>query len=211
VEKSEILHVDANDKSATIIADLSNPHSIPENVADTFICTQTLNFIYDVKKAIHGIHRILKPGGKAIITVAGLSQISRFDMDRWGDYWRFTDKSLKKLLGECFDEEDIEIVTFGNVHSATMFLHGLAIEEVDKEKIAVKDENYQVLLGAIVTKKAPVAQSFLSTNFDKMLTTLAFFLIYPMQSKLKVYHTKIEQTVGAVAEMTNELEALITL
>lgn len=152
VEKSEILHIDKNNKKATIFADLSNLATVQENIADTFICTQTLNFIYDVKKAIEGIFKILKPNGKAIITVAGLSQISRFDMDRWGDYWRFTDKSLKCLLCESFDEQDVEIEIFGNIHSATMFLQGVAIEEVDKNKIIVQDNNYQIILGAVVTK-----------------------------------------------------------
>lgn len=154
IEKSEILHVDPTAPNATIIADLSNPETLPENLADAFICTQTLNFIYDVKSAIQGIHKILKINGKALITVAGLSQISRYDMDRWGDYWRFTDKSFKRLLSERFDENDIEIVILGNAHSATLFLQGIAIEEVDKNKIAVSDPNYQIILGAVVTKKA---------------------------------------------------------
>lgn len=152
VEIVEILHVDKNDKSATIIADLTQPESVPENIADTFICTQTLNFIYDVRTAIKSIHKLLKPQGKAIITVAGLSQISRFDMDRWGDYWRFTDKSLKILLTEVFPENDVQIEIMGNVYSATMLLHGIALEEVNIAKLAVKDDNYQVIIGAIITK-----------------------------------------------------------
>jgi SAM-dependent methyltransferase len=153
VEKAEILHVDANDKNATIIADLSKPETIPANVADVFICTQTLNFIYDVKKAVEGLHKILKSNGKLILTVAGLSQISRFDMDRWGDYWRFTDKSLKRLLSEYFAEEDIAIEVYGNAHTATMFIQGIATEEIDINKMAFKDNNYQVLIGAVVTKR----------------------------------------------------------
>ncbi len=152
VEKSEILHVDSQFKEATIIADLSNLSSIPENIADAFICTQTLNFIYDVKEAILGIHKILKPNGKALITVAGLSQISRFDMDRWGDYWRFTDKSLHKLLSEAFGTENVTVQTFGNAYSATLFLQGVAIEEANMTKIKSQNADYQMILGAIVTK-----------------------------------------------------------
>jgi SAM-dependent methyltransferase len=153
VEKSEILHVDSQFEGATIIADLTDIDSVPENIADVFICTQTLNFIYDVKKAISGIHKILKPQGKALITVSGLSQISRFDMDRWGDYWRFTDKSLKLLLSESFGEDNVEIQIFGNAYSATLFLQGIAVEEADVEKIKAQSADYQVTLGAVVTKK----------------------------------------------------------
>jgi SAM-dependent methyltransferase len=153
VEIAEILHVDKNDKSATIIADLTVSDSVPDSIADTFICTQTLNFIYDTQTAVKSIHKILKPGGKAIITVAGLSQISRFDMDRWGDYWRFTDKSLRLLLAEKFGADNVHIEIMGNVYGATMLLQGIAFEEVNIAKLAVKDDNYQVILGAVVTKK----------------------------------------------------------
>jgi SAM-dependent methyltransferase len=153
VVQSEILHVDPTAANATLIADLTQPDSVPENIADAFICTQTLNFIYDVNSAVCGIHKLLKPNGKALITVAGLSQVSRFDMDRWGDYWRFTDKSLRRLLAAHFEEADIDITTFGNAHSATMFLQGIVMEEVDKRKIGVQDPDYQMVIGAVVTKK----------------------------------------------------------
>jgi SAM-dependent methyltransferase len=198
VEKSEILHIDKNDKKATIIADLSDVDTIPENIADSFICTQTLNFIYDVKKAIKGIHKILKPNGKAIITVAGLSQISRFDMDRWGDYWRFTDRSLKKLLMESFNEADIQIEIFGNVHSATMFLQGIASEELDKHKIEVKDHNYQIVLGAIVTKRAPEKEtttpSVLAYALNVFLVYIGF-LYHSFSIKSKLATMKIEESL----------------
>ncbi len=151
--KVDILHVDAEAEVATLIEDLTNIKTIHENMVDTFICTQTLNFIYDTKTAVKSMHKILKVNGKALVTVAGLSQISRFDMDRWGDYWRFTDKSLRNLLSEVFGEENVEIQIFGNSYSATMLLQGVATEEVDFNKIAVKDPNYQVILGAIITKR----------------------------------------------------------
>ena len=30
--------------------------------------------------------------------MSGISQISRYDMERWGEYWRFTDASTKRIL-----------------------------------------------------------------------------------------------------------------
>jgi SAM-dependent methyltransferase len=153
VTSAEILHIDENFSDATIIADLSEPSTIPENWADVFICTQTLNFIYDIAHATESIHKILKPNGKAIITVAGLSQISRFDMDRWGDYWRFTDKSLYKLLSKTFGEKNIEIKVFGNSFAATMLIQGIALEEVEKKKLLLTDTNYQLIIGVVATKQ----------------------------------------------------------
>lgn len=154
VTSAEILHIDENFADATLIADLSKPISVPENWADVFICTQTLNFIYDIENAVKSIHKILKPNGKAILTVAGLSQISRFDMDRWGDYWRFTDKSLHKLLSKAFGENNIDIKIFGNSFAATMLIQGVALEEIDEKKLLLTDPNFQLIICVVATKRA---------------------------------------------------------
>jgi hypothetical protein len=43
----------------------------------------------------------LKPGGVLLATVSGISQISRYDMYRWGDYWRFTTLIGGKTVCPC--------------------------------------------------------------------------------------------------------------
>ena len=144
----EILHVDRSNRKATIIGDLTQPETLPDKTVDCFICTQTLNFIFDVRKAIEGCFKLLKDGGVFLGTVSGISQISRYDMNRWGDYWRFTDLSLKKLFAEYFREENISIQMFGNVFAANAFLQGLALEDIeDKSLLNVRDIDYQVTLG----------------------------------------------------------------
>jgi hypothetical protein len=94
----EILNFDDSNKNATIIGDLTKPETLPENTINCFICTQTLNFIFDVQNAIIGCYKLLCPGGVLLATVSGISQISRYDMNRWGDYWRFTDLSINFLF-----------------------------------------------------------------------------------------------------------------
>ena len=148
VTSFEILHIDTSNRKATIIGDLTQPKTLPEKIADCFICTQTLNFIYDIRRAVEGCLRLLNDGGVFLGTVSGISQISRYDMDRWGDYWRFTDLSLKKLFSETFQEGNITIRTFGNVFAANAFLQGLALEDIeDKSLLDVNDPNYQMTLG----------------------------------------------------------------
>jgi len=148
VTSFEVLHVDKSDPKATIIGDLTQPDTLPERMVDCFICTQTLNFVFDVRRAIEGCFRLLKDGGVFLGTVSGISQISRYDMNRWGDYWRFTDLSLKRLFAEYFGEANITIQTFGNVFAANAFLQGIAFEDVeDKSLLDVNDPDYQVTLG----------------------------------------------------------------
>ena len=66
-----------------ISGDISKIKSLPTIKLDTIICTNVLNFIFDVKSALKGLHRILKNDGRVILTVAGpATHISRYDMKR---------------------------------------------------------------------------------------------------------------------------------
>jgi hypothetical protein len=146
VEKYEILQCRDDNPQATIIADLADLSTLPQNKIDCFILTQTLNFIYDFKEAIKGLHFILKEHGVALVTVAGISQISRYDMDRWGDYWRFTDLSIKKAFEDVFGQGNVEVVVYGNVLSAIALLEGISSEELSHEELFYIDKDYQVTI-----------------------------------------------------------------
>ena len=86
VTSSDILHADASNPRATLIADLADADEIASDSFDCFICTQTLTYVYDVAGAVATIHRILRPGGVLLVTVPGISQMSPYDRDRWGEY-----------------------------------------------------------------------------------------------------------------------------
>lgn len=154
VTEYNILHFDNSNQLANIIGDLSKPDTLPKDYFDCFICTQTLNFIYDIKSAIKGCHQLLCKNGVFLGTVAGISQISRYDMERWGDYWRFTDLSVRKMFTEVFGEGNVEIITYGNALAATAFLQGLAVEEIPiKNKLLIPDNDYQIIIGIKAIKR----------------------------------------------------------
>jgi len=154
VDKYEILHYDNSNKNATIVGDLTNIESLPENKVNCFICTQTLNFIYNPQDAIKGAYKLIKPGGVFLCTVSGISQISRYDMDRWGDYWRFTDLSIRKLTEAVFGKDNVEITIYGNVLAATAFLQGLSVDDLpDSTLLNDVDADYQVTLGIRAIKR----------------------------------------------------------
>jgi len=152
VERFEVLHA-VDDGSGTIVGDLTDCSTLPENAMDCFICTQTFNFIFEVQKAVQGAHHLLKPGGVLLASVAGISQISRYDMERWGDYWRFTDASLKKLFTAVF-KGGVEVESHGNVLAACSFLQGVVVEDLpDRSLLDRKDPDYQLLLTVVAKKE----------------------------------------------------------
>lgn len=151
VGKALTLHVN-KDRGDDIIGDLVTGDGIPENIADCFIMTQTLPFIYDIHSAVKNTMKLIKPGGCILCTVPGITQISRYDMDRWGHFWSFTDLSLRKLFEEIVPAANITINSYGNVKSATSFLYGLAAEDLSKKDLDYRDNDYQVIITAIVIK-----------------------------------------------------------
>jgi SAM-dependent methyltransferase len=146
--QSDVLHVELGNSQATIVADLTKAEHLPSDTFDCIILTQTLQFIYDVPAAIKTLHRILKPAGVLLVTVSGISQISREDMERWGQYWSFTSLSIQKLFQEVFAPDKLEVTAYGNVLSAIAFLHGIVTEELQQSKLDYHDPNYQVLITA---------------------------------------------------------------
>ncbi len=152
VTQSDILHVEAGNPQATLVADLTQADHLPSDTFNCIILTQTLQFIFDVPAALQTLHRILKPGGVLLVTVSGISQISSEDMERWGQYWSFTTRSTQRLLETVFEPDQVIVTAYGNVLSAIAFLHGLAIQELDPAKLDYNDPNYQVLLSARAVK-----------------------------------------------------------
>jgi SAM-dependent methyltransferase len=152
VIKSEVLHAVPGNPLATLIADLSTGEGIPISHFDCIILTQTLQMIFDIRSAIQTCYGALKPGGILIGTVPGISQISRYDMEKWGDYWRFTDLSIMKLLGESFSQANITVNTYGNVLSTIAFITGLATMEINQNELDYCDKNYQLIISFRATK-----------------------------------------------------------
>lgn len=146
VETSHILHVQAGNPKATIIGNLATGENLSSESFDCIILTQTMHLIYDIKGVVETVHRILKPGGVVLVTLPGISQISRYDMNRWGDFWRFTTASAERLFGERFAQDFVSVRAHGNVLVANAFLTGLASKELTIEELEHEDGDYQVLI-----------------------------------------------------------------
>lgn len=137
----------------TVVADLSRPDDCPAEIADCFVCTHTFNFIFDVAAAARSSWKLLKPGGTLLATVAAITQISQFDCERWGDYWRFTPDSVRRIFQPVFGN-DLEISSFGNLAAAIALLRGEAVEDLpDLSLLGGADPDYPIVI-ALVARKA---------------------------------------------------------
>ena len=145
VTRQDVLHVEPGNSAATIVGDLSDPDVLPPGAFDCLVLTQTLQYVSDFRAAAMHMHRALAPGGVLLLTVPGVSSIDRGEWrDRW--LWSFTEKALRLVFEPVFGPANLEIEAVGNVHAATCFLQGLAVEEVDEGKLAHHDPAFPLVV-----------------------------------------------------------------
>ena len=154
IAQSSVLHAQPGNPQATLVGNLETGQGVPSDTFDCVILTQTLQHTYDVRAAVQSVHRCLKPGGVVLATVPGISQISRYDMDRWGDFWRFTTRSAERLFADAFGRETVEVDSRGSVLTAIAHLHGIAAEELRPDELEHDDQDYQVLITIRAVKPA---------------------------------------------------------
>ncbi|HKK19638.1 MAG TPA: methyltransferase domain-containing protein [Alphaproteobacteria bacterium] len=154
VTRADVLHYVEGNPQATIVGDLTDAPHIADNTFDCIIFTQTIQMIYEPRAAFQTLHRILKPGGVALVTSAGIAKIGRrLGRDPWGEYWHFTAQSMDRMVREFWPAEGISVTTYGNVMSACCFLHGLAAEELLPEQLDARDEDFEVIVAARLQKE----------------------------------------------------------
>ena len=143
-------------KNFSVVGDLTKKETLPENAFDCFICTQTLNCIYDLKEAVQTIKNLLRPGGVALITLPSLTQLSGYDSERWGDFWRFTPASADRLFRDVFSDagDSVNVTAYGNLVAAITLLRGAAVEDMPNSDALLNFDPEYPVVTCVKVKKA---------------------------------------------------------
>jgi glycosyltransferase involved in cell wall biosynthesis len=152
IVQQDILDLSGDNPSATIVGDICDPRTLPANRYDCMVMTQMLQFIFDVRAAVAQMHRALKPGGVVLLTVPGVSAIEASPSRRGSWCWSLTSVAAHRLFSDVFGADNVEVRARGNVYAATTFLHGLALEEVDKARLDIDDPSYAVIVTVCARK-----------------------------------------------------------
>ncbi len=154
VVQRDVLHVDPAHPGVTLVGDLGRGTGLPAGRYDCFICTQTLQYVFALPAAVRHARQLLRPGGVLLLSVPGISAISPYDRDRWGEHWRFTPQSVQRLLADAFGAAAVQVQGHGNVLAAVGFLHGLACEDLTPHELDHADDRYPVLITARAVRRA---------------------------------------------------------
>jgi SAM-dependent methyltransferase len=135
----------------TIQADLVSAPKIPSDNFDCIILTQTLQLIYDLPSAVVTLHRILRPGGVLLATFPGITHTQD---GQWAKHWcwSLTPASGRRLFGEVFPPEALQVEGYGNVLAAVSFLHGIAAEELKTEELDFRFPAFDVTIALRASK-----------------------------------------------------------
>lgn len=153
VTTSDVLHATGENANATIVGNLETGAGIPLGAFDAAILTQVLMCTFDLPAVVRTIHGMLAPGGSVLVTVPSISAISRYDADRWGDYWRFTEQSAARLFEQDFGAANVSVQSFGNALVAHAFLAGMATEELREQELVAHDRDYPIVVAVLATKR----------------------------------------------------------
>jgi peptidoglycan/xylan/chitin deacetylase (PgdA/CDA1 family)/SAM-dependent methyltransferase len=173
VKASDVVDVDLSNDQATIFADLTAAAGIGPDVYDCFILTQTLGLIFDVARAVAEAARVLKPGGVLLCTVPASGRISYEDRDLDGDYWRFTEASVRRLFAGVFSPEEFDVTGFGNVLACSAFLYGLAPDDLTPAELDAVDPYFPVVYGIRAVKRESPPLSKPGDRFEQTGTAAA--------------------------------------
>jgi SAM-dependent methyltransferase len=125
-----------------VAADFASVDPLPSNAFDCVLSVHGLQFVYDVRAMARALHRALKPGGVALVTVPGISRIDH----RTGWHWTFTALSMRRLFGTHFPSDGLQVETHGNVLAAAAFLYGIGHPELAAEELDHRDPDYEMVI-----------------------------------------------------------------
>lgn len=118
IKPEKFIRVDINEKAEPdVIADLNKQLPFSDNFADAVFLFSVIYILDNPVKTLTEIHRILKPGGKLLIT----SPFIFNEAKEPSDYWRFTSEGLQKLFKES-GFNDYFITPMGERFSAAAYL-----------------------------------------------------------------------------------------
>jgi SAM-dependent methyltransferase len=145
VTRQDVLNVKPGRAGTTIVGDLAQAGALPADTFDCIVLTQTLHLLYDMPAAVRRLHEALRPGGVLLATVPGISPV---DPGEWGEtwFWSLTATAARRLFGEVFGADAVEVAADGNAFAATCFLQGVALEDIEPHWLRPADPSYPVVV-----------------------------------------------------------------
>jgi SAM-dependent methyltransferase len=149
VSMSTVVDIEVANQRATLIADLSEPASLPADAYDCIILTQTLHLIRRPERCVENCYRGLRSGGTLLATAPSLSRVSPTHPD--ADFWRFTPAGIGELFASHWPDM-FSVHAFGNLRTCLGFLVGQVAAEVPEAVLVHRDPRFPLTVAVTGVK-----------------------------------------------------------
>jgi SAM-dependent methyltransferase len=107
-----------------VVDDIGSAEALPYPNAsfDLVLCTQVLEHLDQPLSALREVHRVLRPGGLALISTHGVHVFHPDPPSSGRDYWRWTHAGLERLIREAGDWTTVSVRPQGNVIACLVML-----------------------------------------------------------------------------------------
>lgn len=154
VSQSDVLHLVEGNPDATMIGDLVEAGTLPNDAFDCLVVINTFPIIFEARTALRNCYLSLTTGGVLLANFHGIYPRVPEDPAWEGDYWRFTSHAVQRMCEEAgFIASDISVEAAGNVRSAAAYLYGMAAEELGEEAMRKRDERYEVVINVRAVRR----------------------------------------------------------
>jgi hypothetical protein len=134
-----------------ICGDILSKNSI-EIKFDLIVSTQVITFVENPKLYLHNLCELLSPGGLIVLTSPGIGVFtSKYDAERWGDFGRYSLRSLNSFIPEGFYVSDQRL--YGNFDVLRKLNNNISVPFIKKEKLLNHVPNEEVLIGLIIRRR----------------------------------------------------------
>jgi len=99
---------------------------------DLVLCTQVLEHVEDPVAVLSEIHRVLRPGGAALISTHGVFLFHPDPPEAGSDYWRWTHAGLRKAVGAAGDWREIGVQPNGEVIACLAYIAAQFVDELGR-------------------------------------------------------------------------------
>jgi hypothetical protein len=131
--------------SAGTLLDALHARNVTPSSCDCVIMPHSLHLVYDVRAVLQQVARATAAGGVVLATFPCTSGIS--PERPHGDFWRFTAAAVRRLFGEFFPADKLDVSSYGNVLVNIASLYGLERDDLAREEYEADDPFFPLMIG----------------------------------------------------------------
>jgi len=148
----EVVDIDPTNPSATILADLADPGSVPAASYDCVVALDALREASDPRSVVRTLWESVAPGGVVLLSSSCVQR--RAEAAEEADRWRVLPAGLEGLLEEVAGAAMVHVTPLGNGAVSAAVLRGLAAEELGPACLDQVDPDAPTLVLARVERPA---------------------------------------------------------